>query len=151
MEAVGKYYGDLRVACGRGKLLVSVLIAGWLSWPVAVATMFHPTDAIGFQFWLQNVSVPRFYTWHQATAGVIDASATLGCISIVMLGATVLFYRRAQIHGEAVAGSRRPDRRGGQRRVVAIQRIFDKPGVLRWVVGDGVHGDLRGYRRASRG
>jgi hypothetical protein len=96
MEAVGKYYGNLRVACGRAKLLVSVLIAGWLSWPVSVATMFHPTDAIGFQFWLQREPVPRFYTWHQATAGVIDASVTLGCISIVMLGATVLFYRRAK-------------------------------------------------------
>jgi hypothetical protein len=97
-KAVGDYYGDLRVACKStsAKLLVSVLLIGWLSWTVAVATICHPVQAIGFQFWLQHERVPRFYTWHQATAGLIEATVALVGISIVMLVATVLFYRNAQ-------------------------------------------------------
>lgn len=95
-ETIGDYFGDLHAACSRAKLLVVVMIAGWLSWPVAVATVFHPTQAIGFQFWMQSEPVPRFYTWSQATAGTIDAAIGLFGVTIVMLGATVLFYRSAK-------------------------------------------------------
>jgi len=97
MEALGKYCGDLQIACGRAKLLVSVLVAGWLLFPVAVVTMFYPTDAIGFQHWMEHDAVPRFYTWHMATVGFFEAAAaTFIGLSPAMFLATVLFFRRAK-------------------------------------------------------
>jgi hypothetical protein len=95
MEELGKYYGDLRVAADRGKLVSSVLVIGWLLFPVAVQTAFHPADAVGFEYWLQHQPVPRFYTEHMVAAGEITAAMALIGLGLFMLGATVLFYRRA--------------------------------------------------------
>ena len=95
MKAVGKYYGDLTIAAGRAKLMTSVLIGGWLLFPVAVQTVLHPTHAIGFEHWLQQQEVPRYYTMHMVTIGEVKALGALITLFVFMLGATVLFYRRA--------------------------------------------------------
>lgn len=95
MRSVGKYYGDLKIAAGRAKLTTSVLIAGWLLFPVAVQTVLHPTHAVGFEFWLQQQEVPRYYTMHMVTVGEVKAIASLITLFLFMLGATALFYRRA--------------------------------------------------------
>lgn len=94
-KSTGKYYGDLKIAAGRGKLSSGVLIACWLVFPVAVQTVLHPTQAIGFEYWLQGQEVPRYYTMQMATAGELKALMALGGLILLMLGATVLFYRRA--------------------------------------------------------
>jgi hypothetical protein len=94
-KSFGKYYADLRVATGKAKVTMLVLIAGWVLFPVAVQSMFHPTHPIGFEYWLQGQPVPRMYTIQQTTAGELKAIASVAILSLFIFGATVLFYRKA--------------------------------------------------------
>jgi len=95
MEAIGKYWGDLRIAAGEAGFLTWILVAGWLVFPVAVQTVFYPSDAIGFGYWLQHQPVPRFYTMDTVATGEIKALAALAGLILVMLVVTALFYYRA--------------------------------------------------------
>jgi hypothetical protein len=96
VEAIGKYCDNFLAACGRAKLWTSVLLIGWLLFPVGIQTVFNPTDAIGFQTLIQHQPIRRFYTWRMAEAGEFDATFALVTLSLLMLWATVLFFRRTQ-------------------------------------------------------
>src|SRR5271156_6535529 len=95
-DEFGKYCGLLSVAFQRAGWLMWLMMAGWLLYPVALQTVFHPTDAIGFQYWTQRQPVPRSYTAQMAVSGEIFALIALVVLSLLLLGVAVLVYRKVQ-------------------------------------------------------
>src|SRR5271170_1296398 len=59
MNALARYLGGLLEAWQVSGVLGYLLIGVWLLYPVAIATVFHPADAVGFQAWLQGAAIPR--------------------------------------------------------------------------------------------
>ena len=51
---IGKYLGGLLEAWNVSGILGYLLVLTWLLFPVAVVTAYHPSDAVGFQLWLQG-------------------------------------------------------------------------------------------------
>jgi hypothetical protein len=94
-ESLGKYWGNLRVAGGKAPGPTLTLLVLWAIFPTAVQTVFHPWQAIGFQFWLQKLPVPRLYTPHQVSVGEMEALAAMVVLGLMTFFTTVAFYRSA--------------------------------------------------------
>jgi hypothetical protein len=93
--SAGKYCGHAKEAFTVGGWRGWWLIATWLSYPVCVATVLHPSDVIGFQDWMQGLAVPHEFTSQQQWAGELSALFALASFSLSMFMATVLLYRKA--------------------------------------------------------
>jgi hypothetical protein len=91
-----RYLRALHAAWLESGILGYLLMMVWLLYPVAVVTVFHPADAVGFQAWLQGVAIPRFMTSRMLYAGEAAALLALAVLSLFQLGLIVLIYRRAQ-------------------------------------------------------
>lgn len=94
--AFGKYSGDWKVAWRRANLLRFGIVAVWLVFPTAAATVLHPFDLIAFQAWLAAQRIPRFVTSGALMAATVEALVILLALGLLQLGQMVLFYRRAQ-------------------------------------------------------
>jgi hypothetical protein len=98
MNAISRYLGGLYEAWVVSGFLGWLLVLVWLWYPVAVVTVFHPSDAVGFQLWLQGFAVPRYMSTRALNAGEGVAFAVLVTLSLLQLGIVTLIYRRAQFY-----------------------------------------------------
>jgi len=94
----GKYLRSLHAAWLESGILGYLLVMVWLLYPVAVVTVFHPADAVGFQAWMQGLAIPRFMTSRMLNAGEAVAVLALAVLSLLQFGLVVLIYRRAQFY-----------------------------------------------------
>jgi hypothetical protein len=90
---LGRLYETWQISGVLGYLLVVI----WLLYPVAIATILHPTDAVGFQAWLQGMDIPRYVSRRAVDAGFLEALLALGVLFLFHLVIVTLIYRRTQI------------------------------------------------------
>lgn len=95
-DAIARYLGGLLEAWRASGVFGYLLVAVWLLYPVAIVTVFHPSDAVGFQLWLQGFVVPHTMTSRALTAGEAVALVALLALSLLQLGIVTLIYRRAK-------------------------------------------------------
>jgi hypothetical protein len=93
------YAAQTQVAYVRAGWLGAAVTAGWLAFPVAVAMVIHPSDAIKVGAFLQGLPRPQVFTMEQLAAGFIEAVIALAVLAAFQLGCTIGFYRRAQMLG----------------------------------------------------
>jgi hypothetical protein len=96
MNALARYLGGLLEAWQASGVFGYLMVAVWLLYPVAVATVFHPADAVGFQAWLQGAAIPRWVTDRMLIAGEFSALMALVALSLLQLGLITMIYRRSQ-------------------------------------------------------
>jgi hypothetical protein len=96
MNPLGRYLGGLLEAWQESGVFGYVLVAVWLLYPVAVVTVIHPSDSVGFQAWLQGQAIPRWMTDRMLIAGEASAALALAMLSLLQLGLVTMIYRRAQ-------------------------------------------------------
>jgi hypothetical protein len=94
-ESLGKYYGNLRVAVSKAPGAALTLLVLWAIFPTAVQTVFHPWQAIGFEYWLQKQPVPQFYTPRQVSVGEMKALGAVVVLGLMTFFTTIAFYRKA--------------------------------------------------------
>ena len=92
-SALARYLGGLLEAWQVSGVLGYLLVGVWLLYPVAVATVFHPADAVGFQAWLQGAAIPRWMTHQMLLAGEGWAVLTLAGLSLIQLCLVTVIYR----------------------------------------------------------
>jgi hypothetical protein len=93
---IAKYLGGLQETWSVSGILGYLLVATWLLFPVAVVTVYHPSDAVGFQLWLQGFAVPNSMTKTALNAGFLAALFFVAVLGLVQYQLIVLIYRRAQ-------------------------------------------------------
>jgi hypothetical protein len=91
------YLGRLYATCEISGGLKYVLVIIWLLYPVSIATILHPTDAAGFQAWLQGLDIPRYVSQRAVDAGFLEALIVLCILFLFHLVIVTLIYRRTQI------------------------------------------------------
>lgn len=96
MERLGDYLGGLCEAWLESGPLAYVMAAIWLLQPVAFVTVVHPSDAVGFQLWLQGFVVPDFMSGRALSAGEATALMAMAALFLLELGTVTLIYRRLQ-------------------------------------------------------
>jgi len=84
------------VSLRRAGHLKWLIVASWFLVPVLAETIMHPTDAAGFWYWLNSLSLPQYYFWHEIVRGEFTTLLVLGAVIFIYLVAVTLFYRRAQ-------------------------------------------------------
>jgi hypothetical protein len=95
MNHLGDYLGRLTHTWEFSKITVIPLMMVWTLYPVAVVTVFHPSDAVGFQLWLQGFAVPHSMTTTALNGGEMAALFFLAVLSLVQLVLVTLTYRRS--------------------------------------------------------
>jgi hypothetical protein len=95
---IGRYLGGLLEAWHVSGILGYLLVMSWLLFPVAVVTVHHPGDAVGFQLWLQGFAVPHTITTAARNEGALAALLFLGLLCLVQYHLVVHIYRRAQFY-----------------------------------------------------
>jgi hypothetical protein len=96
MNGLDRYLGGLYEAWIASGIFGYLLVPVWLLFPVAFVTVLHPSDAVGFQLWLQGFVVPHFMSDRALYAGEGVALAALAALSLLQLVIVTLIYRRAQ-------------------------------------------------------
>jgi hypothetical protein len=91
------YSAQVLVATVRAKRVAWLVALGWVAFPFAVATCFHPSDVIRLQAYFEGLPPPHLFTSEQLTAGFIKAVFALGVLILIQLVGTRLFYRYAAI------------------------------------------------------
>jgi len=102
-DRAGAYAADVQVAYVRAGVTGWLVALGWIAFPFALQTLLHPGDAIGAQYALQGLTPPQLLTAQQIAVGFVETVFALGVLMLFQLVNTVLFYRRAQLSGAAVA------------------------------------------------
>ena len=102
----GHYAAELQVAYARAGIIGWLLPVAWFFFPLALQTVLHPTDAVGFLHVLHGEPVPRQFTARMWIVGELYAAITIAVVILVQLVGTVLFYRRVhlELKSGAVAG-----------------------------------------------
>ena len=98
----GAYASDLHTAAVRARLGWLVAL-GWIAFPFVLQTLLHPGDAIRLQYVLQGQTPPQFLTAQQTGIGFIETVFALAVLLLFQMACTVLFYRRVQLDGVALA------------------------------------------------
>jgi hypothetical protein len=93
---IGRHLGAPFAMLSRAGVLGWILVAIWVLYPFAVQTVIHPSDAVGFQAWIQGLPVSQYVTQRALIAGAVTAVLFLGALSLLQLGVLVLIYRRVQ-------------------------------------------------------
>ena len=104
-EDAGRYGSYLREGYPRSGIVGWLVPVGWFTFPVALQTVLHPTDALGLEHYLQGEAVPRAFTAQAVTAGEGYALVALAVLLLLQLVGTVLFYRRVRLT-EVIEGER---------------------------------------------
>lgn len=89
----GRVYETWLCSGPLGYLMVLV----WLLYPVAIVTIYHPVDAIGFQAWLQGLEIPRYMTHRMLNVGLSEALLALAALMLCHLVIVTLIFRRSQL------------------------------------------------------
>ena len=100
MESMGAWFGRhfvapfamFRDAGGLGLILIFL----WLMYPFAIQTVLHPSDAVGFQAYIQGLPIARYISNRAMLSGLALAVIALGCLSLVHFVVLLLIYRRVQ-------------------------------------------------------
>ena len=96
MQTVGQCMGAVHEAARQSGFLGITLGFAWLAYPFTVVTVFHPSDAVGLQLWLQGFVVPQFMSERALAEGEGAALLSLVALSLFQFGVVVLIYRRIQ-------------------------------------------------------
>jgi hypothetical protein len=102
-DRAGAYVADVQVGYVRAGLIGWLVALGWIAFPFALQTLLHPGDAIQLQYVLQGQTPPQILTAQQTGVGFVETVFALAVLMLFQLVNTVLFYRRAQLSGAAVA------------------------------------------------
>jgi hypothetical protein len=94
---LAQYAAQVQVAAVRAWRVAWIVALGWVAFPFAVATVFHPSDVIRLQAYFQGLPPPHLFTAEQLTAGLVKAVFALGVLILVQFVGTVLFYRYARL------------------------------------------------------
>jgi hypothetical protein len=94
---MGNYFGRLYATWEISGALGYLLVIIWLLYPVSIATILHPADAIGFQAWLQGLDIPRYLTQRAVDTGFLEALLALCILFMFHLVIVTLIYRKTQI------------------------------------------------------
>jgi hypothetical protein len=78
----------------KGGVLSLVLVTIWVLYPFVLQTLIHPTDAVGFQAWVQGLPISRYVSRQAIFAGEITTLIVLVALGLLQLGVVVLLYRR---------------------------------------------------------
>jgi hypothetical protein len=95
-DALGRYSGDLEIACKRAGGVASVIAAVWFVIPFAVQTVLHPSDGAGLVYWLQGYGVPHSFSFATLIKSEIATLAALAVLSAVLFVALAMLYERAK-------------------------------------------------------
>ena len=93
---VGRHIGAPFHMLRNGGVLSFLLVVIWFLYPFVVQTLIHPTDAVGFQAWIQGLPISRMVSAQSVFAGAITTFIVLVALSLLQLGVLVLLYRRLQ-------------------------------------------------------
>jgi hypothetical protein len=91
---IGNYLGGLYEAWRVSGIFGWLLVAVWCLWPTAFVTVWHPSDAVGFQLWLQGFVVPNFLSGRALYAGEAAALLFLAMLSLAQYNILQMIYRR---------------------------------------------------------
>jgi hypothetical protein len=76
---------------------LSWMLAGiWLLWPVALQSVIHPSDAVGFESWIQGLPVAEYISRRAWAAGLTISLLALVVLGLVHFLVLLLIYRRTQ-------------------------------------------------------
>ena len=121
---MGRYLGRLYETWQISGVLGYLLVVIWLLYPVAIATILHPTDAVGFQAWLQGMDIPRYVSRRAVDAGFLEALLALAVLFLFHLVIVTLIYRLYSDHGSLLAACAHSGGRYRERHLVAREGIF---------------------------
>ena len=93
--SVGILYAPFTMFGDAGVLSVLLVII-WLLYPFALQTVIHPSDAIGFQEWMQGLPISRYITEQAKMWGLITAVLALAFLCLLHFLTLLLIYRRIQ-------------------------------------------------------
>jgi hypothetical protein len=100
MDGLGNFLGRHFVApfaaLSEAWYLTIFLVLIWLMYPVAVQTIIHPEDAVGFQQWLQGLPVSQFVTSQAKNWGLLNALFVLIFLFLAHFLILLLIYRQTQ-------------------------------------------------------
>jgi hypothetical protein len=85
---------QLRFGWKKAGLLSWVYLFGWLLYPVAIASLLHPSDVLGFQYWIQGLAVPGYYSMQSLVVGELVAVVSLATLTFGEFVVMVLLCRR---------------------------------------------------------
>src|SRR5579872_988242 len=91
---IARWLGGMVEVVNTCPTLCSLLMVNSLLIPVAFATVWHPSDAVGFQLWFQGFAVPRYMTHTALNAGEGAALLALAVLGLVHYQLVVFIYRR---------------------------------------------------------
>jgi hypothetical protein len=98
MKAIARNLGGLHEAWLESGVFGWLLVFVWLMYPVGVASIYWPSDVLGFHAWLQGLVVPHYATMRMLIVGEIFALLSLAILSLLQLCIVVMIYRRAQFY-----------------------------------------------------
>jgi hypothetical protein len=100
MEGFGYWFGRHFVApfsmFRDAGILGFILICIWLVYPVAVQTVIHPTDAVGFQAYIQGLPIAQEVTRQVMIYGELSALFMLAFLTLLQFLVLLFIYRRVQ-------------------------------------------------------
>jgi hypothetical protein len=100
MFGIGDWFGRHFLApfemLREGGVLVVMLAFIWLLYPFALQTAFHPSDAVGFQEWIQDLPISHYLTRRELEWGEASALFALAFLAVVHFLVLLLIYRRVQ-------------------------------------------------------
>jgi hypothetical protein len=71
-----------------------LLVIIWLAYPFALQTVLHPSDAIGFQQWMQGLPVSQYISQQARMFGLASALLALAFLCLLHFLVLLLIYRR---------------------------------------------------------
>jgi hypothetical protein len=77
-------------------ILSLLLVIIWFLYPFALQTVIHPSDAIGFQEWLQGLPISDYITHQAKMYGLASALFVLAFLCLTHFLVLLLIYRRIQ-------------------------------------------------------
>jgi hypothetical protein len=93
-----QYFAGYFSAMGERAPFQTVLIVLLcIACPVSIATILHPTDAVGLTYWLSGKPVPRNFAADAVVFGELGAWVALGLIALLLSRALVSLYRELQL------------------------------------------------------
>jgi hypothetical protein len=99
-ETWGEWFGRHFVApftmFGDAGILSVLLVIIWLLYPFALQTVIHPSDAIGFQEWMQGLPISQYLTSQAKMWGLVTAVLALAFLCLLHFLVLLLIYRRIQ-------------------------------------------------------
>jgi hypothetical protein len=105
LDVVGGYVAEMHAALVRPRMVwvALALVLGWSLFPFGVQTLLHPGDAVRLVYVLHGLPKPHALMAQQLAVGFTETAVALATLALLLLVLTVVFYRRAQVFGVAVA------------------------------------------------